>query len=123
MTLKKLVAHGLLVITLAGCATQAGAGREGLDVNQLPPEVRDDYTLFARRCSKCHSLSRALDSGIERDDTWATYVARMRRQPGSGISQDDATRILRFLHYYALEQQRRRRERQEQATGAAPRTP
>jgi hypothetical protein len=24
----------------------------------------------------------------------------MRRQPGSMISADDATRVLRFLHYY-----------------------
>jgi hypothetical protein len=113
----------LLLLTLAGCATRAGAGREGLDVNQLPLEVRDDYNLFARRCSKCHPLSRALNSGIDQDDTWATYVARMRRQPGSGISQDDATRILRFLHYYALEEQRRKREREAQAGAPAPRTP
>jgi hypothetical protein len=109
----------LLVLALAGCATQAGAGRDGLDVNQLPVEVRDDYNLFARRCSKCHSLSRPLNSGIDQDETWAIYVARMRRQPGSGISQDDATHILRFLHYWALEQQRLKRERQ--ARGSEPR--
>jgi hypothetical protein len=103
-----LLPAGLL---LAACA-ETGAGRQGLDVNRLPAEVRPDYQLFSQRCSKCHPLSRALDSGIDRDAAWIDYVARMRRQPGSGISPDDATRILRFLHYYALEQQRLKRERE-----------
>jgi hypothetical protein len=94
----------ITVLWLAGCAT--GRSREGLDPSQVPAEVRADYDLFALRCSKCHSLSRPLNSGIDDDQVWINYVARMRRQPGSGISFDDGQRILRFLHYYALEQRR-----------------
>jgi hypothetical protein len=89
---------------LFGCAT---AG-DGLDVATLPVEVRPDYAVFARRCSKCHSLARPLQSGIEDDAFWVAYVNRMRRQPGSGISQRDMEPILRFLHHYSLEQRRRR---------------
>ena len=98
-----------------GCAT---GRREGLDVAQLPEAVRPDYQLFARRCSKCHSLARPLGSGITDDEVWIAYVNRMRRQPGSGISPQDATPILRFLHYYASEQRRLKREHEE-ASGAA----
>jgi hypothetical protein len=103
---------GLLV--LGACAT---TGRDGLDVAQLPEAVRPDYQLFARRCSKCHSLARPLGSGITDDAVWIAYVNRMRRQPGSGISPQDAGPILRFLHYYSIEQRRLKREHEE-ANGA-----
>jgi len=76
---------------------------EGLDPSKLPEDVRADYQLFARRCSKCHSLARPLSSGIKDDDQWTNYVNRMRRQQGSGISLDDQEHILRFLRYYAGE--------------------
>jgi hypothetical protein len=86
------------VLLAAGCATTA---RDGLEVATLPVDVRPDYALFARRCSKCHQLARPLQSGIHDDAMWADYVERMRRQPGSGISPADTGPILRFLHYYS----------------------
>jgi hypothetical protein len=92
----------------ASACTVSGARSEGIDPSTLPVEVRADYAVFAQRCSKCHSLARPLNSGISDENYWAMYVARMRRQPGSGISPDDAPRILRFLHYYSLEQIRKR---------------
>jgi hypothetical protein len=77
---------------------------EGLDPATMPVEVQPDYALFAQRCSKCHSLARPLQSGIREDVYWADYVERMRRQPGSGISKEDAGFILRFLHYFSTGQ-------------------
>lgn len=85
-------------LLIAACATTA---RDGLDVTTLPVDVRPDYAVFARRCSKCHQLARPLGSGIQDDARWADYVDRMRRQPGSGISPADTRPILRFLHYYS----------------------
>jgi hypothetical protein len=76
---------------------------DGLDASTLPPEVRDDYQVFAQRCSKCHALSRALDSGIDDDAFWRRYVERMRHQPASGITLDDQAKILSFLHHYSME--------------------
>jgi len=89
----------LVALVLACAATAAG---DGLDPAQLPAEVRDDYAVFARRCSKCHSLARPLYSTIDHDSWWEAYVNRMRRQPGSGIAPGDVAPILRFLHYYTL---------------------
>jgi hypothetical protein len=113
-----LVALALAVSSLGagGCATSQ---RDGLDVAQLPETVRPDYALFARRCSKCHSLARPLGSGITDDAVWIAYVDKMRRQPGSGISPQDAAPILRFLHYYSSEQRRIKRERDEASGGPA----
>jgi mono/diheme cytochrome c family protein len=92
---------------VAGCSGLLASG-EGIDPLTLPEAVRADYDVFAQRCSKCHSLARPLSSGIDDDDYWATYVAKMRRQPNSGISQDDTVVILRFLHYFSAELQKKK---------------
>ncbi len=103
----------VLVLLAGAFATFAcsGSRTEGLDVRKLPEDLRGDYDVFARRCSKCHSLARPLTSGITDDQQWVLYVNRMRRQPGSGISYDDQERILRFLRYYAAELRRKQAER------------
>ena len=91
----------LAVAVLLGCAAyQRG---EGLDVATVPANVRDDYELFARRCSRCHSLARPLNARITSDEHWAQYVTRMRRMPGSGIAPDDVPALLRFLTWYSAE--------------------
>ncbi len=92
---------------------------EGIDPATLPPDVQSDYVLFAQKCSKCHSLARPLSSGIDDDAYWQMYVTRMRRQPGSGISVEDTVPILRFLHFYSMEQKRKKRA-SEQATDPTP---
>jgi hypothetical protein len=90
-------------IALAVPACHMDSARaEGVDISTYPPEVHADYHLFTIRCSKCHALSRALQSGITDDAYWADYVERMRRQPGSGIAPEESPRIQRFLHYYSL---------------------
>jgi hypothetical protein len=93
------LAVALLVGLLGACAPST---HEGLNVATLPSDVQPDYALFAARCSKCHSLSRALTTGIEDDTYWVDYVERMRRQPASGISKEDTVGILRFLHYFSV---------------------
>ena len=106
-----LAGTALLALTGAVAACSADQGRirasgEGIDASSLPPEVRPSYQVFAHRCSKCHSLARALQSGIDDDQYWAMYVQRMKRQPGSGISDSDEVIILRFLSFYSAELRR-----------------
>ncbi len=112
-TLRLRLRYGVLALVSLGALAQTAcpspdARSEALDPSALPQDVRTDYAVFAQRCSKCHALSRPLSSGIVDDDYWALYVARMRRQPGSGISLEDSRLILRFLHYYSLDQIRRK---------------
>jgi hypothetical protein len=104
----RAMALGALVV-LGACALVACPPRgDGLEASAVPPNLQAEYELFAHRCSKCHGLSRALDSGIVDDGFWRDYVTSMRRQPGSGISPADEDPILRFLYYYAAEQRKRR---------------
>lgn len=89
----------LCALVALGCgAYQRG---EGLDVAVVPPNLRDDYELFARRCARCHSLSRPLNARVDGEQHWAQYVNRMRRMPGSGIAPDDVAGLMRFLTWYS----------------------
>jgi hypothetical protein len=106
-----------LVLVAASCRFEPPR-TEGLDPTKMPEEVRDDYALFAHKCSKCHSLARPLHSGITGDEYWAEYVERMRRQPGSDITIEDTVPILRFLHYLSTGQIVRRDPRPPAATPA-----
>jgi hypothetical protein len=108
-------ALGGLCWALSGCADHPDAR----DV-ATSPEARDDYQLFAARCSKCHSLARPLNSGIDDDEHWEMYVARMRRQPGSGITAEDSVAILRFLHLFSVEERRKKAEKRGEATQPEP---
>ena len=109
---------GALGFLAALAASNAGCSRkESLDPSSMPEGVRDDYAIFARRCSKCHTLARPLNANITDDEQWVRYVNRMRRQPASGISYEDQDHILRFLRYYAADL---RRLEQEKRGGPTP---
>ncbi len=87
------------VAALSACASlQRG---ESLDPATVPEALRDDWELFSHRCSRCHSVSRPLLARVDTADHWAHYVERMRRQPSSGITEEDVPGILRFLTWYS----------------------
>lgn len=98
-----------LLLCLGACFGGRAGHRGGLpsdQVERFPREVRDAYQLFAYKCSRCHTLARPLNAGITDFEHWRSYVARMRRQAGSGISEQDGEVILVFLKYYAAEKAR-----------------
>jgi hypothetical protein len=103
LALLTVVTSGSVLSACMKTSPRVRALGDGLDVRTIPVEYRADYELFAQRCSKCHSLSRPLDNGRIEDRFWASYVERMRRQPGSGISPEEVPSILRFLHFYSTE--------------------
>lgn len=65
---------------------------------RTPPTVRDACAVTERKCSRCHDLERIRLAHHELVD-WPVYVDRMRRMPGSGITVDDTTVILRCLSW------------------------
>jgi hypothetical protein len=95
-----------------------GVGRRGglkPDViNSFPQNVQEAYEVFEHKCSRCHTLSRPLNAPIYELAHWEAYVARMRRQPGSGISEADGQTILVFLKYYAEKKKRDKEEGREE---------
>lgn len=93
--------HAVPVMVVASLASCAAAQRgEGVDVAAVPVALREDYELFANRCSRCHTLARPLNARVRSMVHWEAYVRRMRRQAGSGIAEEDTAGILRFLAWY-----------------------
>ena len=105
----------LLLSSVLGACASTMEQTEGMDTAGVPAEEQTDYAVFAQRCSKCHSLARPLNSGITDDGYWRMYVEKMRRQPGSGITENDRVPILRFLHWYSGSKQKT-----EQKTDGGP---
>ena len=86
---------------LASCAGGHRARRpDGIDVSSYPAPIQEAYDVFEFRCSRCHSLARPLNAQVTDVTHWDDYVARMRRQPGSGINRRNARQILKFLYFY-----------------------
>ena len=78
---------------------ESDSGAATLDVNEYPEEMQELYTLYARKCSKCHTLARSINSEYRGED-WDRYVARMSRKPNSGISPRTGDKILSFLKFH-----------------------
>ncbi len=98
-----MTAFGSMLRVALGLVLLAGCGAARFDASRAPAEVRRSYRVFEVRCSKCHGLGRPLNARIESMEHWRSYVARMRRMPGSGIGPEEAVEILRFLEYYTYE--------------------
>lgn len=77
----------------------ADQGTDALDVSQFPAEQQERYTMFAAKCSKCHTLARPINTNKTAEE-WARYVKRMAGKPKSNISPDQAKNIYLFLKYY-----------------------
>lgn len=98
-----LLTGSALVLALglaAGCQSAAQQGSALIDTSKVPDELMPDYQSFATNCSKCHSLSRALNAPVTSPKHWDIYVAKMMRTAGSAIHPSEAPKILRFLHWY-----------------------
>ncbi len=74
-------------------------GPAKIDVSKYPADMQAGYKLFATRCSKCHTIARAINSEFVLEDEWERYVKRMMRKPGSGISANDGEIIYDFLAF------------------------
>jgi mono/diheme cytochrome c family protein len=75
------------------------SGPATIDVSGYPADMQAGYKVFAQRCTKCHTLSRPINSDYATSDEWSRYVKRMMRKPGSGINKKDAKTIFDFLVY------------------------
>jgi len=106
-SLTALAAFALCVGATTGLAEEgdeekvfdADFGPATIDVSTYPPEQQELYPLYAKKCSKCHTLARSINSEYRGDD-WDRYVARMSRKPNSGISPRTGEKILQFLKFH-----------------------
>lgn len=68
-------------------------------VKTFPEEIQQGYKLVVIKCSKCHVVTRALNTLMFDKEDWKRYVKRMMNKPNSGISREEGKLIYRFLKY------------------------
>lgn len=91
----------LTILGTAACgAAQASPLGARLELGEMPPGIRADHAVFVANCGKCHDLERALSAPVLEHRHWQLYVARMMKTSSSGISSDEAPRILSFLYWF-----------------------
>ncbi len=76
----------------------ADKGPNFIDVSAYPQKMQAAYEVFARKCSRCHTLARPINSDFEPEE-WRTYVYKMMRKPGSGLTPQTAEKVIEFLIY------------------------
>jgi len=74
-------------------------GPAKIDVSKYPADMKTKYKVFADKCSKCHTIARAINCDFALEDEWERYVKRMMNKAGSIISPEDGKQIYEFLVY------------------------
>jgi len=74
-------------------------GAATVDVSKYPDGIKENYEVFAEKCTQCHKLSRPINSDYALPDEWSRYVKRMMNKPGSGIGKSEGKKIYEFLTY------------------------
>lgn len=67
-------------------------------LSTYPAEMQTAYKLFAKKCSKCHTIARPINTNMKLED-WERYTKRMMRKPNSNISKEERETIYKFLEY------------------------
>lgn len=83
----------------------ADKGPNFIDVSEYPQEMQTLYDLFTRKCSRCHTVARPINSVFTAEE-WRKYVQKMMRKPGSGLNPKTAGQITKFLIYDAQHRKR-----------------
>jgi hypothetical protein len=78
-------------------------GPDSIDVRDYPKKRRKQYETFVRRCSGCHTLSRAINTPMRGKEEWEYYVYRMRlyslSEKERRIQKAELEDVLSFLVY------------------------
>jgi hypothetical protein len=75
------------------------AGPRTIDISRYPADQKAGYAMFAKKCVKCHSLARAINTNFVLPADWERYIKRMVYKPDSKMSEADGKVIYRFLAY------------------------
>ncbi|MCE2399462.1 hypothetical protein J4G08_01100 [Candidatus Poribacteria bacterium] len=78
----------------------ADKGPNYIDVSEYPQKMQTLYELFTRKCSRCHTVARPINSTFTPEE-WRKYVRKMMRKPGSGLTPKTSEQIIEFLIYDA----------------------
>src|SRR6202142_750329 len=85
-------------------------GPATIDVSNYPAGIQENSKNFSRKCSRCHNLSRPINSGHVLPDEWSGCIGRMKRRSGSDISSSEERKLYDFPVYDSSVRKRDRPE-------------
>ncbi|MDP2984016.1 MAG: hypothetical protein Q8O92_11895 [Candidatus Latescibacter sp.] len=75
-------------------------GPSTIDVSKYPKNMQDIYTnTYVPKCSKCHTIARAINAPYALPDEWMNYIKKMMKKPGSGLNPAAAKDIYQYCVY------------------------
>lgn len=77
-------------------------GPDAIDVSGYPAPQRRAYKVYARVCSRCHTLARSINAPYVNRGWWEFYITNMRMRSGrrgEALEPRDAQTVLDFLEY------------------------
>jgi hypothetical protein len=74
-------------------------GPAKIDVSKYPAEMQTNYKVFQAKCTKCHTLARAINCDFALEGDWERYVKRMMNKAGTFISPTEGKQIYDFVVY------------------------
>lgn len=74
-------------------------GPSKIDTSKYPAEMQANYKVYVAKCSKCHTIARAINCDLVLEDEWDRYIKRMIHRAPDQISQDEGRKILAFVNY------------------------
>jgi len=77
-------------------------GPEEIDVSAYPSSQRENYAVYARACSRCHTLARSINAPLVGRGWWEFYIVGMRLRSlrgGRPLTKDEEKSVLDFLEY------------------------
>ena len=92
LLMKKLLLFCVLLPFLATCASGPAIAPEPSD-----PALKSTKTVFERKCSLCHGISRALRKNKTATE-WSQTIVRMQKKIPDQISDADVKAIVAYLN-------------------------
>ena len=77
-------------------------GPETIDVSAYPAAQRENYAVYSRACSRCHTLARSINAPYASRGWWEFYMTNMRLRGSIAqkpFSKEEVKAVLEFLEY------------------------
>jgi hypothetical protein len=86
-----------LILALAACGESIPRASLVDNPAAATPEIQAACALTEHRCTRCHTIGRALAFDAVTREQWEPVVHRMRQMASSGITRADAEIVLDCL--------------------------
>ena len=77
-------------------------GPDSIDISAYPAERKFEYEVYARICSRCHTLARSINAPYVSRGWWEFYIMSMRMRAhfhGNPLTKEEIRAVLDFLEY------------------------